>query len=387
MKNILFSAAILLFLAGCGNQNTPENTDATPATAASTEKISLTADQMQKSGIEVAIPTEQGIAAALTVNGTVAVLPEGKATVSSKIAGRVEQILVHEGQNVQKGQVLARVSTSVLFDIQQAYLQAKADLIYLEKELERQKTLSQQQVGAGKNYEEAQSKYARAKGDLEAAAAKLSYLGIGTEQLNNPGQLSLAKSVAITAPIAGNVSAIHVHLGAPVNEGTLLCNVVGLDHLHAHVEVFAKDIALVSPGQTAVVRFPNSSLPEINAKVEYISRELSTDSKTYSIHIPLPANGKNWLPGMPLQVDIHTNKVQALAVPEAALLHDGTETWLFVANSMPDGTMAFEKVNVMPTLRGGGWVALPDAGLTGKKVVVKGAHLIHGEMKRGEMAE
>lgn len=387
MKNILFSATILLFLAGCGNKNTPENTDATPATAASTEKITLTADQMQKSGIEVAIPTEQGIAAALTVNGTVAVLPEGKATVSSKIAGRVEQILVHEGQNVQKGQVLARVSTSVLFDIQQSYLQAKADLIYLEKELERQKTLSQQQVGAGKNYEEAQSKYARAKGDLEAAAAKLGYLGIGTEQLNNPGQLTLAKSVAITAPIAGNVSSINVHLGAPVTEGTLLCNVVGLDHLHAHVEVFAKDIALVNVGQSVVVRFPNSTIPEVNAKVEYISRELSTDSKTYSIHIPLPANDKNWLPGMPLQVDIHTNKVQALAVPEAALLHDGTETWLFVANPAANGATAFEKVNVMPSLRGGGWVALPDAALAGKKVVVKGAHLIHGEMKRGDMEE
>ena len=389
MKNIFFGILMLSLLSGCGNPAAPDTQMALAEVPAAAETVSLTREQLQRAGIALGLPEQRNIATLLTANGTVAVLPEDKATVSSKMGGRIEQFFIHEGQNVQKGQALMSIASSAIFDIQQAYLQAKADLIFLEKELERQKTLSSQNVGAVKHYEEAQSKYFRAKGDLQTAAAKLQYLGIGVENLEHPERLKLATTITVRAPISGNITEVPVNLGASVGEGTLLCSIVGLDDLHAHLAVFAKDMALVQAGQPVVVRFPNTNFPPLNAKIEYISREMDAVSKTYALHVHLPApKGHSYLPGMPVVAEIQTQLGSAgLALPEAAVLHDGTASYCFVALH-PDGEkIEFQKIAFEPTGRGGGYVGVPEGLLTGKTVVLRGANLVDGEMRRGEMQE
>ena len=383
MKNILFYILIVGILSGCNN--TP--TTPTVAETAPVEGIVLNNAQIEKAGIELGMLTERNIAATFSANGVVATLPEGKATVTAKMAGRIEQFFVHEGQNIQKGQALVSISSSTIFDLQQNYLQVKADLIFLEKECARQKTLSSQNVGATKNYEEAQSKLARAKGDVQAIAAKLRYLGIGLEQLDNPDNLNLAKTIIVTAPMSGNITSIPTNLGARVEEGTLLCNIIGLDNLHAHVEVFAKDIALVQTGQPISLRFPNASLPALNAKIEYISREMDPERKTYALHIALPNNSKGYLPGMPLVADIQTNSMALMAIPESAVLQDGETSYCFVVVASNNETVTFKQQPIEPQLRGNGWIGVANGVLDGKKVVLRGANLLEGEMKKGEMQE
>lgn len=391
MKYTLLSFSILWFVAGCGSTTAPETTDnqAEAPGKQMPETIALSRAQLQSAGITIGMAEQRAIAGTLLVNGTVAVLPDGKATVSSKIAGRIEQFFIHEGQQVQKGQALMSISATAIFDLQQAYLQAKADLIFLEKELERQKTLSSQQVGASKLYEEAQSKYFRAKGDLQTAAAKLQYLGIGLENLEQPERLQLAQTVVVRAPIGGNVTHIPVNLGASVQEGTLLCSIVGLNDLHAHLEVFARDIPRVREGQAVTIRFPNTNFQPLQTKLEYISRDLDPESKTYSLHVHLPV-GKNseYLPGMPVTAEIQTQSaVGSWALPEAAVLHDGNTAHFFVATEGAGDVIECKKVTFEPSLRGGGYVGVPEALLAGKKVVLRGANLVDGELRKGEMQE
>lgn len=391
MKYLLLSISILWIAAGCGSAAAPE----TPVAQADVsdkpahEAVTLSRSQLQSAGIELGMAEQRAIASTLLVNGTVAVLPDGKATVSSKIAGRIEQFFIHEGQQVQKGQALMSVSAAAIFDLQQAYLQAKADLIFLEKELERQKTLSSQQVGASKLYEEAQSKYFRAKGDQQTAAAKLQYLGIGLENLEHPERLQLSQTVVVRAPIGGNVTHIPVNLGASVQEGTLLCNIVGLNDLHAHLEVFAKDIPLVREGQAVSIRFPNTNFTPLQTKLEYISRDLDPESKTYSLHVHLPVSkNSHYLPGMPVTAEIQTQSAAgSWALPEAAVLRDGNTSHFFVATEGPGDAIAFQKVVFEPTLRGGGYIGVPEGLLDGKKVVLRGANLVDGELRKGEMQE
>ena len=106
MKNIFFNILIIIMLSRCGNTAAPDsspvggNVSATPTF----ESVILTREQLQKADIKLGLPEHRSIASTLTANGTVVVLPQDKATVSSKIGGRIEQFFVHEGQNVQKGQ-------------------------------------------------------------------------------------------------------------------------------------------------------------------------------------------------------------------------------------------------------------------------------------------
>lgn len=385
MKHTFFSILTLTILAGCGS-NTPEQTTE-PEKPTSENTVTLTREQLQKAGIELGQPEQRKIAATLTANGEVALLPEDKATVTSRISGMIEQFFIHEGQNVKKGQALMSISASAVFDIQQAYLQTKADLIFLQKELERQKTLSTQQVGAAKNYEEVQSKFARANGDLQVAAAKLRYLGIDPSNLDRNDHLQLAKSVIVTAPISGNITGVPVNLGASVSEGTILCTIVGLDDLHAHIEVFAKDIAFVKEGQEVTVRFPNSPVAPIETKVEYISRDLDPETKTYSLHIHLPAPKQNtYLPGMPVVAEIKTEGgVPVTALPESALITDGQTVYCFLVDNPGPDKITFQKLEFEPGLRTGGWMAVPENLLIGKTVAIRGANLVDGEMRKGDM--
>lgn len=385
MKHIIFSIITLTILAGCGS-NAPEQA-AQSAAVASENTITLTREQLQKAGIELGQPEQRKIAATLTANGRVAILPDHKATVTARINGMVEQFFVHEGQQVKKGQALMSISASAIFDIQQTYLQAKADLIFLQKELERQKTLSGQQVGATKSYEEVQSKFARANGDLQVAAAKLHYLGIEPASLDRTDHLQLAKTVVVSAPISGNITDISVNLGASVGEGTILCNIVGLDDLHAHIEVFAKDIAFVKEGQEVTIRFPNSAAAAMETKVEYISRDLDPVTKTYSLHIPLAAaKQNNYLPGMPVVAEIKTQGgIPVTALPESALITDGQKVYCFVVDNPGPDKVNFQKLEFEPGLRSGGWMAVPEHLLNGKTVAVRGANLVDGEMRKGEM--
>jgi membrane fusion protein, heavy metal efflux system len=389
MKNIFFSIILLTLFARCGNKTAPETAQTNAETPAASETIRLSRGQLEKSGIALGQPELRSIATTLTANGMVVVLPQSKATVTSKIGGRIEQFFIHEGQQVKKGQVLMSIASNAIFDLQQAYLQAKADLMFWEKELERQKTLSSQNVGATKNYEEARSKYAHTQGDVQVAAAKLRYLGIDLGNLDNPDRLNLAQTVVITAPISGNVSSVLVNLGASVGEGTTVCNIVGLDDLHAHVEVFAKDIGRVQPGQMTFIRFPNTALPQLRAEVEYISRELNPDTKTFSLHVHLPASkGNSYLPGMPIIAEIQTRAgARTMALPEAAVLHDGRASYCFIALNPDKETIDFQKIVFEPTLQNGGWIGIPEGLLTGKTVVLRGANLIEGQMRRGEMEE
>lgn len=393
MKHIIFALLPLLFLSSCGD--TPPAAESSSSSAAAPEAaapatVSLTEEQMRSAGIETGAPENRVLTSALTANGEVAVLPEGRATVSSKLAGRVERFFIHEGQNVRKGQALMSISSSALFDLQQAYLQAKADLVFLEKEVARQKTLSGEQVGASKMYEEAQSKYLRAQADLQATAAKLKYLGIGVEHLADAAQPNLASTVVVTSPLDGNISSVSVNLGASVTEGTALCHIVNLSDLHAHIEVFTKDIASVQVKSKAVVRFPNTAFPALQTEVEFISRDMSSDSRTYALHIHLPAasGGHQFLPGMPVTAEIQTGAgAMQPALPESAVLHDGNTSYCFVVRGQSGNRMEFERLEFVPTGSSGGWVGVPAEVLQGKLVVLRGAHLVDGEMRKGDMEE
>ena len=67
------------------------------------------------------------------------------------------------------------------------------------------------------------------------------------------------------------------------------------------------------------------------------------------------------------------------------VLVDGTETYCFIQESQNGQETTFRKIIFEPVLRGGGWVGLPEDLFKGKSIVVTGANLVDGEMRKSEM--
>lgn len=381
---------IVLFVAiafnACKNSN-EQSSQNTNRQSAEPDAIALTYKQIEMMQIGVGPSSERLVSERFQANGTVAVLPQNRAAVSAKLPGRIESVHVHEGQNVRKGQLLFRISNTQLVDIQQAYLHAKADLLFLEKERERQKNLQASSAGASKNLEEVESRYLRARADLESNAAKLKYLNTNLERLDNPEHLYLSPVFDVYAPIDGNVTEIPASIGQMVTEGMLLCHVVNAnEHLHAHVEVFAQYAAQIREGQSVLIHFPGGQHPDMQSAVEYISRELNTDTKTVSLHVPLP-DGKGIVPGMPLTALIEQSGVKSATLPESAMLMEGETHYGFVVMQKDSIGMVFKKIPLR--IKGhaeGYWgIDLPENGK--KEFALRGASILDGALKKDIMQE
>lgn len=378
-------AGALLLTTGCGNDKTAKTADT--AASKSVETISLTRAQLKTMDIEIAPVEMRMLSVGITANGNVAVLPQNRAAVASKIMGRIESIEVHEGQNVRQGQLLFRISAPAVFDIQQSYLTARADLIFLEKELARQKALEAGHAGAGKNLEEVQSKYFAAKSNLRIAESKLAYLGISTDGLQQADQIKPTMSVQVYAPISGNVTEVPVSLGQSVSDNFTLCHIINSKtHLHAHVEVFSRDAGAMTAGNPVILRFPGSGHSDLHSTIEYISREVNPETRTVSLHVPIP-DGTDIIPGMPLVAVLEQKPVQTPTLPESAIVKEGDTSFGFVVESETGDQVVFRRVMLSPGATAGGFVALSAAIQPGTRFAVKGAYIVAGEMKKGEMQE
>ena len=119
-RTSVWFALFVLGLNGCGPPPgpTPSSGSAHQEAAQSaggdaeeghTEEIVLTADAEKIAGIKVEKVRLMPLEASLSVPGTIANTPQGKAVVTSPVAGRVTALFVKVGDTVRAGQAVATV--------------------------------------------------------------------------------------------------------------------------------------------------------------------------------------------------------------------------------------------------------------------------------------
>ena len=116
-------------------------------------------------GIQTAVVERGTLRASVDATGSVA--PETRLELSFKSAGRVAEIMVEEGDQVEAGEALARLETA---DLEQALIQAQASLAISEAEL------AQTEAGAGAE------ELASARAELESALANYEEVKAGPSQ-------------------------------------------------------------------------------------------------------------------------------------------------------------------------------------------------------------
>ena len=72
-----------------------------------------------------------------------------------------------------------------------------------------------------------------------------------------------------------------------------------------------------------------------------------------------------------------------LALPESAVVQDEGKYVCFVVEKNDGKTLIFKKLEFSPIGMSGGWIGLNES-LEGKQVVVRGANVLLGEMKKRE---
>lgn len=363
---ICLSTLIFLgFLSGCGNESKPSS----EATGHAEENgpdsvITFTRSQITQLGVETVPVAIHTTGIPIELPGKIIPKPDQEAYVTSSISGRVEKVMVNEGDHVAKGEVLVTVSGSELGTL-------ISDLQNTHLELIRQQQLRDRGVGVQKELQNARIAYAAAQQQLRAigfGAGEIERLAAGDRILD---------AMALRSPIEGVILERAVVTGSPVTEGDKLFYVVKMTPAWVQAQVYERDLEKIHPGQSAEVTTAVYSDRTFTGSIERIIPKINAGRRTAEVILELPNNDEALKPGMFATVTVLTDAKKQPAIPERSIQTDGQETFVLIAEH--DTTFRRRTVSTPPE-GGAAYIGVPHLPL-GTNVVTRGAFQIISAMK------
>lgn len=378
----------LVFFSACGNEEDHEEGEhhddehAHEHDPHEAEGVHFSEAQFEALGMEVGPLPRRNVASVIEASGELEVPPQNEATVTAILGANVASIQVIEGDEVEKGQVLAYLSHPNLTRLQSDYAEAHSQLQFLAQELARQKRLYEGEVGSGKTFQQTQADYRSRQASVNSYASQLRQLGLSPARI---GQGKLYDRVPVVSPIEGFVTAVEVKTGQYVPPEKDLFEVVNTHHIHADLMVFEKDIYRVEEGQR--VRFAVATLPnqELFAEIYSVGKRFEQQPKAVHVHAEIENASGKLIPGMYIRGQILTDSTETHALPEGALVREGERYVAFVAEREADAWQ-FSAVSVIPGTSHGGWVGVtfPESVPPDARFALNNAYYLNAEMKKGE---
>ncbi len=291
------------------------------------------------------------------------VQPEVEVKLSSDVSGEIVELLVKEGDTVQKGDLLLRVDPVIYqsavermsaqlngskanqANSEARLLQAKAQLVNSEAIFNRSDKLFKQQAISQSEFDQAKATYESAKAEVSAAEESVNsaeYTVRSTEASLKEAKDNLAKTT-IYAPVSGTISKLNKRKGERVvgtaqMEGTEILRLANLLEMEVLVDVNENDILRVHVGDTAFVEVDAHDTRKFKGVVTEVANSantvgLSTDQVTnFPVKVRIlrdayadlldPAHPERYpfLPGMSATVEIQTKRVSnVITVPIQAV--------------------------------------------------------------------
>tara|TARA_R110002051_G_scaffold10175_6_gene38766 strand:- start:12053 stop:13357 length:1305 start_codon:yes stop_codon:yes gene_type:complete len=284
-----------------------------------------------------------------TVAATGKIQPEIEVSLSSEVSGEVIELPVIEGQDVKKGDLLARInpdlvqsavnqSQAALSNSRAGLAQAEASLKASKLSFERNKPLFEKGVISKADFERAQSDYEIAQANRQSAYYNVQSVAAQVKQAkDNLGRTS------IYAPMSGTISKMSIELGERVvgtaqMAGTEILRVANLTNMEVEVDVNENDIVKINVGDSTVVEVDAYLKKEFKGIVTEIANSaeatLTADQVTnFKVKVRiLESSYKDLLegkkesyspfrPGMTATVDIITTKKEnVISAPISAIV-------------------------------------------------------------------
>lgn len=257
------------------------------------------------SGIKVTAESAEKRTIIETVSANGKIQPEVDVKITPYISGEVIALYVKEGDQVKKGDLLARIDPEIYranYERMEANLnsqkaneansqarlaQAQAQFNNAELSYSRNKQLWEQQVISDADYDQATSQYEVAKAELEAAKESLrsaEFAVTSAKASLDEAKENLTKTT-ISAPNNGTVSKLSVEAGERVtgasqfSPGTEIMRLANLQSMEVNVEVNENDIVRVSLGDTCLIEVD----AYLDRKFKGLVTEIATSANTQGV--------------------------------------------------------------------------------------------------------
>lgn len=325
MKNLIILLFILSLLS-CREKKT-----ASSAPEKNTSVVSIADSSLALMDVQLGVPEIKQIESNIYLAGKVMAMPNFRASVSTDVSGKVENIMVREGSYVKKGMPLMSLRSMEVIELQNQFFEARAERDFLQLEFKRQEELIKNNIGALVDFQTTESKLRAAESKVNALQAKLMLLGYSKEFINNP---EVASNVMILAPIDGYVFKLPVQIGMLATTDVTLAEIVNNRELMADVFVYDKDLDNITEGQPVEIDFITHSYPSVIGSVAHISRAIDPQTKAVTVHVKFTAPpDKLVLPDMSVRCVIVKKEslTPKLTVPLAAILTEEDHHFVYLS--------------------------------------------------------
>jgi Cu(I)/Ag(I) efflux system membrane fusion protein len=306
-------------------------------------EVRVAPERQQLIGLKVARAERGRLTGMVRASALVQADETREAHVHPKLMGWVQELFVNAvGQPVKKGQPLYSLYSQELFAAQQEYLRARAT-----------------------------------SADLAAAArARLRLWDVPEDQVRRIERDGPQKAIVFRSPIDGTVIEKQVVAGHYVEPEMLLYRIADLSRVWIVADVYEFEVNRLDKQGTARVEIQGVAEP-VQAKVDYVYPTVDPVSRTVRVRLVVPNPQGTLRPGSFATAELPTTPMEALWVPEEAVVDTGTRQVIYVAL----GEGRFRPTLVKVGRRAGGRVEVREGLSEGSAVVVSAQFLIDSESR------
>jgi len=185
---------------------------------------------------------------------------------TAKMPGSLKRVLVNNGDNVRKGQLIAEVDDAVML---KTLAELEGQLVTATDIYNRQKSLWDQKIGT-------EVAYIQTKNGKESIERSINTV---------KEQWGMTK---IYAPQSGTVDVVLLKQGQAIAPGMPLCNILNMSNLKIKGAVTEAYASKVRKGDQVQVFFPDLN-KEITTRVTYVSKSISPMTRTFVVECAIPS--------------------------------------------------------------------------------------------------
>jgi len=277
--------------------------------------------------------------------------------VTPEYNGILTKVYVKEGQQVKKGQILAKIDDGGLSQ-QLAQLEIQANLA--KTTFERQKRLWDQNIGS-------EIQYLQAKSSSESQAEAVNQL---KQQISK---------TTVTAPFSGTIDDIITEQGSVVMAGqSQLMRIVNLDNMYIETDIPESYIGSVTKGKVVTVEFPILG-ETIETKVRQAGDYINPANRTFKVEVSVPNKDNNIKPNLTarLKINDYTSE-KALLIPQSIISEnaDGEQYIYILSNKNNNGEGDVKRVIIKTGKTQGDVIEVLEGIEDGAEIVQEGARSV-----------
>ncbi len=290
--------------------------------------IVMSEKQQKDYGIAVAIPEPAAQAYGGRLPAKVVVPNAQLRVVSAMQGGTVEVLLVAVGDQVQAGQLLARIQSPELIELQRELLQAQTQLHLAKRNLDRDTLLYGDGIIPERRLQETRGSYEELRTVQEARRQSLALAGMSGQAITElESGRRLMSTLEVRSPLDGVVLDQMAVAGQRVEAVTPLYRVGDLDPLWLEIHAPIEKAARIAVGDPVLI-----SAHGISGRVSTIGRDVHEADQGVLVRAEVVEGTEHLRPGEFAEVQIATleGSEERYRVARTAVVHARGKAFVFM---------------------------------------------------------